>query len=227
MKLTESQLIEMIRESAMKVISEVNKEYDDMHKAKAYDDYLGQNMFKRGWDIVTGKRPEKPSPYTPNEPMKARAQRYVDAFNKSHGLGKRIDYDNGESYHSGMDWSNDPQNRYEPILSQTAYDGATIAQQRKAYDEAGNEKEWGIKYPYSEAGYTGEYEGDNEDIRRRSGEFKKLRGEVSGKLAASKRERDSKKSKKNESVIRISSEDFHNLIAESVKDAINEIINHK
>ena len=169
MKLTESQLIEMIRESAIKVISEVNKEYDDMHKAKAYDDYLGQNMFKRGWDIVTGKRPEKPSPYTPNEPMKA----------------------------------------------------------REAYDEAGNEKEWGIKYPYSEAGYTGEYEGDNEDIRRRSGEFKKLRGEVSGKLAASKRERDSKKSKKNESVIRISSEDFHNLIAESVKDAINEIINHK
>jgi hypothetical protein len=183
-------------------------------------------MFKRGWDIVTGKRPEKPYPYTPNEPMSTRAQRYVDAFNQSHRLGNRVDYDNGESYHSRMNWSNDPENRYEPVLSQTTFDGATVAQQRKAYDEAGNEKEWGIEYPYSEMGYTGEYEGDNDDIKRRSADFKKLRGEVSGKLAASKRERDSKnsgKSKKNESVVRMTQGDFQKFISESVKNVIKEM----
>lgn len=226
MRLTESQLRQIVRESAKKVLSEINKEYEDMHKAKAYDDYLGQNMFKRGWDIVTGKRPEKPYPYTPNEPMSARAQRYVDAFNQSHRLGTRVDYDNGESYNSRMNWSNDPENRYEPVLSQTTFDGSTVAQQRKAYDEAGNEKEWGIEYPYSEMGYTGEYEGDNSDIKRRSADFKKLRGEVSGKLAASKRERDSKKSdksKKNESVVRMTQSDFQKFITESVKNVIKEM----
>lgn len=226
MRLTESQLRQIVRESAKKVLSELNKEYEDMHKAKAYDDYLGQNMFKRGWDIVTGKRPEKPYPYTPNEPMSARAQRYVDAFNQSHRLGTRVDYDNGESYNSRMNWSDDPENRYEPVLSQTTFDGSTVAQQRKAYDEAGNEKEWGIEYPYSEMGYTGEYEGDNDDIKRRSADFKKLRGEVSGKLAASKRERDSKKSdksKKNESVVRMTQSDFQKFITESVKNVIKEM----
>lgn len=226
MRLTESQLRQIVRESAKKVLSEINKEYEDMHKAKAYDDYLGQNMFKRGWDIVTGKRPEKPYPYTPNEPMSTRAQRYVDAFNQSHRLGNRVDYDNGESYNSRMNWSDDPENRYEPVLSQTTFDGSTVAQQRKAYDEAGNEKEWGIEYPYSEMGYTGEYEGDNDDIKRRSADFKKLRGEVSGKLAASKKERDSKKSvksKKNESVVRMTQSDFHKFITESVKNVIKEM----
>ena len=222
MRLTESQLRQIVRESAKKVISEINKEYEDMHKAKAYDDYLGQNMFKRGWDIVTGKRPEKPYPYTPNEPMSARAQRYADAFNQSHRLGNRVDYDNGESYNSRMNWSDDPENRYEPVLTQTTFDGSTVAQQRKAYDEAGNEKEWGIEYPYSEMGYTGEYEGDNSDIKRRSAEFKKLRGEVSSKLAASKKERD-KKSKKNESIVRMSQSEFQKFITESVKNVIKEM----
>jgi hypothetical protein len=75
-------------------------------------------------------------------------------------------------------------------------------------------------------GYTGEYEGDNDDIKRRSADFKKLRGEVSGKLAASKRERDSKnsgKSKKNESVVRMTQGDFQKFISESVKNVIKEM----
>ena len=222
MKLTEEQLKQIIQESAVRVLSEINKEYDDMKKAQAYDKYLGQNMLKRGWDIVTGKRPEKPNPYTQNEPMNDRAQRYVDAFNKEKGLGNRIDYPYGESYHSAMTWSNDPENRYEPVLKQTSYDGSTVAQQRKAYDEEGNEKEWGVEYPYSEFGYTGEYQGDNDDIKRHQEEFKKLRGEVSGRLAQSKRDRE----KKNESV-KLTPSEFSKFLEESIKSVINEIGYHE
>ena len=222
MKLTEEQLKQIIQESAVRVLSEINKEYDDMKKAQAYDKYLGQNMLKRGWDIVTGKRPEKPNPYTQNEPMKDRAQRYVDAFNKEKGLGNRIDYPYGESYHSAMTWSDDPENRYEPVLKQTSYDGSTVAQQRKAYDEEGNEKEWGVEYPYSEFGYTGEYQGDNDDIKKHQEEFKKLRGEVSGRLAQSKRDRE----KKNESV-KLTPSEFSKFLEESIKSVINEIGYHE
>ena len=221
MKLTEAQLKQVIQESVKRVLremDEVNKEYDDMKKAQEYDKFLGQNIFKRGIDTVMGRKPEKPFPYTKNEPMSARAQRYVDAFNKSHSLGNRVDYDNGESYNSNMGWNKDT---YEPVLTQTTYDGSTAAQMRKAYDEAGNEKEWGIAYPYSEFGYTGEYQGDNEDIKRRSGEFNKLRDEVRGKLAQSKKDRDSKK--KNESVVRLSMDEFQKFISESVKNVIKEM----
>ena len=43
MKLTESQLIEMIRESAIKVISEVNKEYDDITSINITDSKKSYN----------------------------------------------------------------------------------------------------------------------------------------------------------------------------------------
>lgn len=224
MKLTEAQLKQVIQESVKRVLremDEINKEYEDMKKAQAYDKYLGQNMLKRGLDIVTGKRPEKPYPYTPNEPMGTRAQRYVDAFNKEHSLGNRVDYPGGESYHSAMAWSNDPENRYEPVLKQTAYDGSTVAQQRKAFQDNGDYKEWGVEYPYSEFGYTGKYEGDNEDIKKRSAQFDKLRDKVSGDLAKSKRDRESKK--KNESVVRLSASEFSKFLEESVKNVIKEM----
>lgn len=232
MRLTESQLKQLIAESVKRVIRENwEDDYERMLDAQTADRwYRDNNMLRRGLDKLTGKAPYIPHGYVRDEPMGKRAQRYVDAFNKKHSLGNRVDYDNGESYHAGMNYQSDT---YDPVLSQTSFDGSAIAQMRKAYDKNGGYKEWGISYPYSEAGYTGEYSGDNQDILRRQKEFPGLRDEIGGKVAQAKRNSDSKNKnmrkpkdkngKKNESVVRFTESQFNQFLAESVRMALKEM----
>ena len=62
----------------------------------------------------------------------------------------------------------------------------------------------------------------DDDIKRHQEEFKKLRGEVSGRLAQSKRDRE----KKNESV-KLTPSEFSKFLEESIKSVINEIGYHE
>ena len=182
--LTESQVRDIVRESIRRSLLEQGwgDEYKNMVDAQAYDTYRNQGFRKRGLDVLTGKRPQKPAGYVRNEPMDDRAERYVKAFNDEHGLGTRIDYRDsdgyktGESYHSKMRYAKDT---HEPVLSQTTNDGNIINQMRKAFDDRGNETEWGISAPYDDNGYTGEYKGNNPDILNRQNKFNNMRREVS------------------------------------------------
>ncbi len=175
-RLTESQIRNIVSESIRRIVEEGwEQDYQNMLDANAYDKYLGQNMFKRGLDVVTGKRPTKPAGYKKNEPMDDRASRYVQAFNNEKGTGRRTDYQDGSSSHVGMKYTD----QYEPMLSHFEYDGSTGYGERNYFGPNGLERTEGPKYPESEFSVRGRYKNsENPDIDRNLNKFDSLSREI-------------------------------------------------
>lgn len=153
-KLTESDLHQLVTESVKKCLNE--KWQDDYNRAMDKRDYLQQkqeydskSIFNKLLAMIKGNKPKDPDE---GFELKELLDRYVQAFNMEHNIGKLSNYGNGETYHSTMKYSKDK--NYEPVLKSMYYDGNTGYQSRKAFDSNGNEEEWGTEYPYSEFSVT-------------------------------------------------------------------------
>lgn len=179
-RLTESQLHNIIKESVKGVLKEdwaadFNSAMDKKDYLQAKQQYDSQSWFKR---ILTMIKGNKPVDRNAEATLQQLLDKYVASFNKEHNIGTRKDYADGSSFHSSMKY--DSTDGY-PVLTAT-HDGPSqgVAQSRKKYNQDGSEEEWGIKYPYSEMGYTmhdvPEYA--NDDAKRRYSDFKRNGEEI-------------------------------------------------
>ena len=157
-RLTESDLHNIIKNSVNKILKEgweddYNAAMDKQDYMKKKEEYDSKAWYQKILAMISGNKPKDPNA---SAELKDLLNNYVNAFNKEHGIGKRMNFDNGESFHSTMGYSTDKQNYGQPVLSATYFDGNGATQSRKAYKSNGDEKEWGIRYPYSEIGVTGD-----------------------------------------------------------------------
>jgi hypothetical protein len=153
-RLTESDLQNIIKKSVNRILKEDWGEYYDnamekMDYVRAQEEYDSKKWYQKILAMVQGQRPKDAHP---NESLDELLAKYVQAYNKEHGIGHRIEYGNGETFHSAMRHGEDGQ----PVLTATHYDGNTATQSRKQFDRYGNESELGVGYPTSEFGVTGD-----------------------------------------------------------------------
>jgi hypothetical protein len=154
--LSESKLKNIISESVKQVLKEKWEEdynaamdkYDYENNKAEYD---SKKWYQKIAAMISGNKPKDPNP---QQTLKALLDGYVEAFNKEHGIGKRSEYGNGETFHSRMAYQSDNK---QPVLRATYNSGdGYIQQSRKAFRNDGSKEEWGIAYPYSEMGVTGD-----------------------------------------------------------------------
>lgn len=180
-KLTESQLHNIIKESVKQVLNEnwetdFNAAIDKRDYIQSKNEYNSKSWFNRILAMIRGNKPKDPNTEATLEQL---LNKYVESFNKEHNIGKRTDYNDGSSFHSTMKYDN--KDGY-PVLSATHYDSnsGTVAQTRKKFNSNGREEEWGIKYPYSEIGYTMKDlpKNANDDSKRQYDNFNRNREEI-------------------------------------------------
>lgn len=157
--------------------SDYNAAMDKRDYEKDLELYNSKKWYQKIAALLSGKKPKDSNP---DSTLKELLDNYVKAFNKEHGIGRRINYGNGDSYHSAMKYNSDTK---EPVLSGTYYDGdnGVAYQSRKGFKSDGSKEEWGVSYPTSEFGITQDTAPDNasDDIKRHYNRFKSHQDEIS------------------------------------------------
>lgn len=180
----EGRLRRIVKESVRRVLSEnweddYNAAMDKVDYNRQKSEFDGYPWYKRLLKRVMMQNPKDPNPKKTADEL---ASQYVRSFNQEHGMGERTDYPNGESFHSGMNYQ---KGNYRPVMSATYFDGNGGYGERKAYNDNGDEEEWGIAYPYSEIGITGRPDDaakksqyDSDDVERRYRKYDDARQEI-------------------------------------------------
>ena len=181
-RLTESDLHRVIKESVKEVLREsweedYNAAMDKQDYQKNKAAYDSKKWYQKILAMMKGQKPKDPNADTT---LRDLLSKYVEAFNAEHGLGKRIEYPNGETFHSVMKYSSDDTNYGQPVLSATHYADGYATQSRKGFRNDGQEEEWGIQYPYNEFGATGDVAPDNAHpgVKKQYDRFKNNRAEI-------------------------------------------------
>ena len=181
-RITETDLHNIVNESVRTILREAwendyNAAMDKQDYLKKKEDYDSKAWYKKILALVSGNKPKDPNS---GAELKDLLNNYVEAFNKEHGIGHRIDYGDGETFHSRMSYSSDDDNYGQPVLSATYNDGNMVTQSRKSFNDSGDETEWGVKYPYSEFGVTGDEapSGSNPNVDNQYRKFNNNREEI-------------------------------------------------
>lgn len=155
-RLTERDLHKLIKESVNSILKEDwSKDYNNAMDKFDYETdkskYDSKKWYQKILAMISGQKPKDPNP---QKTLKSLLDGYVEAFNKEHGIGNMVDYDGGETFHSAMKYQSDNK---QPVLTATYNSGdGQVQQSRKAFNPDGSKEEWGIAYPYSEIGVTGD-----------------------------------------------------------------------
>ena len=211
--INEAELRQIVSESVKSMLKEdwaadYNAAMDKVDYNNAKNAWDERSLFQKIVGFIKRERPNDPNPEKTAEEL---ANAYVESFNSEHNMGTRSDYANDGSMHTKMYYQS---GNMRPVLKATRDDGNGYYQERKAFDEKGNEEEWGIEYPYSELGATGRPNPENQsnDVRSAYRKFDAARDEVGSVM----RDR-YKKTKVSESQLR-------QIVKESVKGVLmNEL----